>query len=115
MANRVVNDLDESGIEIKENTVIKNVEKKGERDFEVDLETKAGSKGVVIEKVRVNTILMAIGRDGNPESFGASKAGIEIVSNKIKTQSFEVERTNVESIYGVGDIVQGVPELMPVA
>jgi pyruvate/2-oxoglutarate dehydrogenase complex dihydrolipoamide dehydrogenase (E3) component len=116
MANKVVNDLDEIGIEMKEHTVIKSVVKRGERDFEVELETKKGSKAPVIDKVHVNTILMAIGRDGNPESFGATKAGIKLLSNKIMAaDSFEVERTSVENIYGVGDIVHGVPELMPVA
>jgi pyruvate/2-oxoglutarate dehydrogenase complex dihydrolipoamide dehydrogenase (E3) component len=36
-------------------------------------------------------------------------------SNKIIGRPNEKERTNVDHIYAVGDIVEGVPELMPVA
>ena len=98
------------------NTVIKSVNKLDERDFEVELEVKNG-KTSKIEKVRVNTILMAIGRDPNPSSYAAEKAGIELdsVSLKIMGRSGERERTNVDHIYAVGDVVLGVPELMPVA
>jgi pyruvate/2-oxoglutarate dehydrogenase complex dihydrolipoamide dehydrogenase (E3) component len=60
---------------------------------------------------------MAIGRDPNPDSFGANKAKIEIDKNsrKILGRDNELERTNIDHIYAVGDIVKGVPELMPVA
>jgi thioredoxin reductase (NADPH) len=36
-------------------------------------------------------------------------------SNKIIGRPNEKERTNADHIYAVGDIVEGVPELMPVA
>lgn len=36
-------------------------------------------------------------------------------SNKILGRNGEPERTSVDHIYAVGDIVEGVPELMPVA
>jgi len=45
--------------------------------FEVELETKTG-KSFKREKVEVETILMAIGRDPNPKAFGAQLAGINI-------------------------------------
>ena len=43
----------------------------------MELETKSG-KNVKVERVSVNTILMAIGRDPNPSSYAAEKAGIEL-------------------------------------
>lgn len=61
---------------------------------------------------------MAIGRDPNPNAWGANNAKIELdrLTNKILGRNgSELERTSVDHIYGVGDIVQGVPELMPVA
>ena len=60
---------------------------------------------------------MAIGRDANPTSFGADKANIKIHSNskKIVGRPEEIERTNHDHIYAVGDVVHNVPELMPVA
>lgn len=36
-------------------------------------------------------------------------------SGKIVGREGEKERTNVDNIYAVGDILEGVPELMPVA
>jgi thioredoxin reductase (NADPH) len=116
MAHKIIDQLEEEGVQTMTGTVIKSVNKLGERDFEVELETKNG-KNVKIEKVRVNTILMAIGRDPNPSTYAADKAGIELdqVSLKIMGRSEERERTNVDHIYAVGDVVLGVPELMPVA
>lgn len=99
-----------------EKTVITSVEKVGERKFIVHLEVKNGADTKIVKK-EVNTILMAIGRDPNPQSWGAKKAGVQIhsSSNKIVGRPGEIERTSVDHIYAVGDIVHGVPELMPVA
>lgn len=36
-------------------------------------------------------------------------------SRKVKGREDEPERTNVDHIYAVGDVLEGVPELMPVA
>ena len=66
--------------------------------------------------IEVDTVLVAIGRDTDPEAFRASVAGIEISeSGKINGRPSEPERTNVDHIYAVGDCLSGVPELMPVA
>lgn len=70
-----------------------------------------------VEKINVNTILVAIGRDANPESFGAKNANITVdkSTHKIIGRDGEIERTNVDHIYALGDVVYNVPELMPVA
>jgi pyruvate/2-oxoglutarate dehydrogenase complex dihydrolipoamide dehydrogenase (E3) component len=116
MANKVVDEMEEEGVHLMMNTTIKTVEKLGDKLFEVELETKRG-KTSYTEKVQVNTILMAIGRDPIPENFGADKAGIELDkgSRKIVGRSEEPERTSIDHIYAVGDTVYGIPELMPVA
>lgn len=59
------------------NTVIRSVNKLGDKEFEVELEVNKNN----IKKVKVNTILMAIGRDANPHSFNAESAGIELDKN----------------------------------
>jgi thioredoxin reductase (NADPH) len=59
--------------------------------------------------------MVAIGRDGRPESYSADKAGLKIQSGKIIGREIEPERTNIDHIYAIGDVVLGVPELMPVA
>jgi thioredoxin reductase (NADPH) len=77
MAHKVIDQLEEEGIQIMTGSTIKSVIKLGERDFEVEIQTKNGDK-VKVEKQRVNTILMAIGRDPNPSSYAAEKAGIRL-------------------------------------
>lgn len=71
--------------------------------------------GDKVKKLNVNTILVAIGRDGKAESFAADKIGINTSKGKIQGSEKEIERTNIDHIYAVGDIVENVPELMPVA
>ena len=67
MANKVEEQLSEEGINLMKNTVIRSVNKLGDKEFEVELEVNKNN----IKKVKVNTILMAIGRDANPHSFNA--------------------------------------------
>ena len=113
MAFKVVDQLEEEGVHTMPNTKIKSVKRLENKLFEVELESTKGK----LEKVTVQTILMAIGRDPNPVSYAADKAGISIdlSSKKIIGRAEERERTNVDHIYAVGDVVLGVPELMPVA
>ena len=69
------------------------------------------------KQLTVDTILVAIGRDCNPKSLNVEAAGVKFnaKSSKIIGRNGEPERTSVDHIYSVGDIVEGVPELMPVA
>ena len=58
------------------------------------------------KEVSVDTLLVAIGRDVNPQQFGAAKASIEVdQSGKIVGREAEPERTNIDHIYAVGDCV----------
>lgn len=117
MAKKVVEQLDEEGIEMMDNTIIKSVKKLGENKFEVELEITNHTGKKVLETVQVNTILVAIGRDPRPESYRADLIGIDLdkASRKIIGRIEEPERTSIDHIYAVGDVVLGVPELMPVA
>ena len=58
-------------------STIKSVTKLGEKLFEVEMIVNKTQ----VEKIEVNTILMAIGRDPNPHSYNASGAEIEIDKN----------------------------------
>lgn len=118
MAKKVVDQMEEEGATLMENTIIKSVKKlEGERLFEVEVETKAHTGKLYKETFQVNTILMAIGRDPKPESYNADASGIVLdkATRKIIGREIEPERTSVDHIYAVGDVVLGVPELMPVA
>ena len=89
------------------------MKKLGDREFEVEPETGKDKHCTI----KVNTILVAIGRDPQPESLGLDNANVKIdqATKKIMGRPEEPERTNVDNIYAVGDIVFNVPELMPVA
>jgi thioredoxin reductase (NADPH) len=67
--------------------------------------------------VKVDTVLVAIGRDPDPAGLNVSGAGVKAHdrSGKIVGRDGEPERTNVDHIYAVGDVLHGIPELMPVA
>jgi len=111
MSFRIVDDMETQGTQVMTNTVPKAVKKLGENHFEVTLKT--GDKE---SKVEVNTILVAIGRDAQPEKLNLSNAGIEFANNlKIVGRSNEKERTSIDNIYAIGDVLKDVPELMPVA
>ena len=50
---------------------------------------------------------MAIGRDPNPLSFGSQNASLKIHegSHKLIGRAEEPERTNIDHIYAVGDVL----------
>lgn len=73
MAFRIVDDMEASGVKALTQTVPVGVEKIGDRLYEVELKTKDK-----LHKIQVNTILMAIGRDAQPEKLGLKNAGVEI-------------------------------------
>ena len=111
MSFRIIDDMEASGMKILSHTVPVGVKKLGDRRFEVQLK-----KNDKITTIEVNTILMAIGRDAQPEKLGFANAGIIIApSKKVQGREGEKERSNIDHIYAVGDVLDGVPELMPVA
>lgn len=111
VAFRIVDDMEANGVQALTQTVPVGVEKIGDRLYEVELKT-----GDKLHKVQVNTILMAIGRDAQPEKLGLKNAGVEISRSwKVQGRAHEMERSSVDNIYAIGDILEGVPELMPVA
>jgi thioredoxin/glutathione reductase (selenoprotein) len=60
-----------------------------------------------------DTVLYAVGRTADTFGLGLEQAGLKVLSNgKFKALD---EVTNVPHIYAVGDILQGKPELTPVA
>lgn len=59
---------------------------------------------------------MAIGRDAQPDKLELKHAGVNFgKSLKVLGRPEEKERTNIDNIYAVGDVLEDVPELMPVA
>ncbi|XP_052030265.1 thioredoxin reductase 3 [Apodemus sylvaticus] len=62
-----------------------------------------------------NTVLLAIGRDSCTRKIGLEKIGVKINEKNGKIPVNDVEQTNVPHVYAIGDILEGKPELTPVA
>ena len=60
-------------------------------------------------------MLLAVGRDPNTKVFQNVKDLKMTSGKKIIGNIDEPEQTSVPSIYAIGDVVEGIPELMPVA
>lgn len=61
-----------------------------------------------------NTVLFAIGRDACTGSIGLDKVGVNVNKNGFIPVD-DSEQTNISNIYAIGDILEGKPELTPVA
>ncbi|XP_065656968.1 thioredoxin reductase 1, cytoplasmic isoform X4 [Hydra vulgaris] len=62
-----------------------------------------------------NTVVVAIGRSPCTKGLGLENLGVKLNPSNGFLISDEYDRTNIENIYGVGDILDGKPELTPVA
>jgi len=61
-----------------------------------------------------NTVLVAVGRDPCTKGIGLDILGVNMDKNGFIIAD-DTEQTNVSSIFAIGDVLQGKPELTPVA
>ncbi|EEC09104.1 thioredoxin reductase, putative [Ixodes scapularis] len=61
-----------------------------------------------------NTVLFAVGRESCTRGIGLEKVGVEVNLKSGKVPAV-AERTSVNHIFAVGDVLDGRPELTPVA
>jgi len=62
-----------------------------------------------------NTVIFAIGRDACTANIGLDKIGVALNPKNGKILHDAGEKTNVGNIYAIGDVLDGKPELTPVA
>mmetsp|Transcript_3529 Transcript_3529/g.10279 ORF Transcript_3529/g.10279 Transcript_3529/m.10279 type:complete len:485 (-) Transcript_3529:180-1634(-) len=62
-----------------------------------------------------DTVLMAVGRTGCAGWLNVKAAGLEYLEKNGKLKVNEADQTSVSHIYAVGDVIDGKPELTPVA
>jgi len=62
-----------------------------------------------------NTVIFAIGRDACTGNIGLDKVGVALNPKNGKVLHDEAERTNVDNIFAIGDVLDAKPELTPVA
>lgn len=61
---------------------------------------------------------MAVGRTANTSKLGLERVGVQVNPSNLKILGHkrgEIEATENERIYAIGDVLDGVPELTPVA
>lgn len=110
MANIVADAMTERGIPFLRTTIPTCVEKTPEGRLLVQF---VNTETQVASSDEYDTVLWAIGRKGLVRDLSLEAAGVAYKDDKIPVD--EAEQTNVENIYAVGDIIQGRPELTPVA
>jgi len=62
-----------------------------------------------------NTVLFAVGRRAVTEGLGVDVIGLNLNPRNKKCIVNELEETNIPHIFAIGDIIDGKPELQPVA
>ena len=62
-----------------------------------------------------NTIVFAVGRTADTEGLNLGSVGVKTASGSKKVIADEAEKSNVANIYAIGDVLEGKPELTPVA
>ncbi len=98
-------ELKRAGIRVITHAVFERIEQLGERRYLCHLTNKA--------KIEVDTVMFAIGRTPNTQGLGLETAGVEL-SDKGAIIVDDYSRTNVESVYAVGDVTDRL-QLTPVA
>jgi len=66
------------------------------------------------EQGEYDTVLVAIGRTGDTQKLGLENVGIDVNPKNAKIPA-KLEQTAVPNIYVIGDVMDGCPELTPVA
>ncbi|XP_011551233.3 thioredoxin reductase 1, mitochondrial isoform X1 [Plutella xylostella] len=111
MANIVTAEMEEKGVKFHHKTVPLSVEKLDDGKLKVRWQNTATEEK--FEDV-FDTVLMATGRYALTKQLNLPAAGVTCLSNNGKVIA-ETEQTNVPHIYAVGDVLEGRPELTPVA
>jgi thioredoxin/glutathione reductase (selenoprotein) len=110
IANKIGADMEAIGMKFIRDSVPTKIEK-NEETGKLTCFYKTGTEEFSIE---VDTVLFAIGRYAVTEKLNLDNAGLVVEKNgKFKTDKYE--RTNVDNIYAIGDVLYGKLELTPTA
>lgn len=115
MASKIGVHMEEHGIKfIKQFVPIKIEQIEAGTPGQLKVVAKSTDSDKIIEGV-YNTVLLAIGRDACTRNLGLETVGVKINEKNGKIPVTDEEQTNVPYIYAIGDILEGKPELTPVA
>ncbi|RWS08215.1 Thioredoxin reductase 1: cytoplasmic-like protein [Dinothrombium tinctorium] len=113
MAEKVGEYMKEEGVKfIRPCVPIKVEQLKAGEPGRLRVTGKKGDGEIVVDEY--NTVMFAIGRDACTDRIGLENVGVYRNPKTGKIPSVN-EQTNVPHIYAIGDILEGKPELTPVA
>lgn len=107
MAELVGGAMAEKGVKFIQKCVPDSVEKTEDGRFLVRHTFTDGTQG----SDTYDTVLFAIGRKALTDDLQLNAAGVKLAPGSHKIAVDAEERTNVENIYAVGDVLEGRPEL----
>lgn len=117
-AERICDYMVEHGTKFIRGAIPAAVEKLPSGKIKVSWKPSSGDGPM--ESDEYDTVLVAVGRTALTDECGCANAGIEVSpsSKKIIGKGMGVggtEQSNVENIFAIGDVLEGYPELTPVA
>ncbi|KAM6161527.1 thioredoxin reductase 3 isoform 2-T2 [Erethizon dorsatum] len=115
MAEKVGSYMEQHGVKFLRKftpVTVQQLEKGSPGKLKVSAKSMEGAE--TIEDV-YNTVLLAVGRDSCTRKIGLEKIGVSINERSGKIPVNDVEQTSVPHVYAIGDILEGKPELTPVA
>lgn len=107
MAELVAGAASEKGVKFLHKTVPESVEKQEDGRFLVRFTSSEGQLGSDV----YDTVLFAIGRKALTDDLQLQAAGVTLAPGSHKIAVDDEDRTNVENIFAVGDVLEGKPEL----
>ena len=105
-AEKIGSYMEDHGIKFRKEVVPKKLEKVDGNQIKVTFSD--GQTDVY------DTVLVAIGRQADTQKLGLENVGIETNPRNYKVPT-KFEQTTVPNIYAIGDVMEGCPELTPVA
>merc|ERR1719350_755797 len=114
MANKIGEYMEEHGVNMVRECVPESIEKI-EEGAPGKLKVTAKYKDGTTYTDEFNTVIFAIGRDACTGNIGLDKVGVALNPKNGKVLHDEAERTNVDNIFAIGDVLDAKPELTPVA
>ena len=106
VADKIGSYMEDHGIKFRKEVVPKKLEKVEGDKIKVTFSND--------ETDIYDTVLVAIGRQADTQKLGLENIGVETNSRNFKIPT-KFEQTSVSNVYAIGDVMEGCPELTPVA
>jgi len=114
MAGKIAEYMEEHGVNMIRECVPTSIERLEEgAPGKVRVNGKYGDETVYTDEF--NTVIFAIGRDACTSGLGLEEIGVELNPKNRKVLHDASEKTSVDNIYAIGDVLDDKPELTPVA